>query len=204
MTNLPTQDSNLTGLVQTLIDSKKLPSHVKTIEDAITIAQMGKELGFGIMQSFHYIQPIQGKLTLAARALGALLRRGGVKYTTEEDAVYVYEDGSVSEYPSSDENRKFVDRRTTILFYRDDLTERCSFTMRDAKLQGLLTKDNWQRMPKEMMFARCIAKGANRIGPDLLMGLYTTEEMVDTLNINEKYIVRQEDGLITEIKQENE
>jgi hypothetical protein len=33
---------------------------------------------------------------------------------------------------------------------------------------------------KEMLYARCLAKGANRIGADLLLGLYTTEEMADT------------------------
>jgi len=53
---------------------------------------------------------------------------------------------------------------------------------------------------REMLYARCLSKGANRIGQDLLMGLYTTEELSDALNIQESNIIRSEDGLITEIK----
>lgn len=33
-----------------------------------------------------------------------------------------------------------------------------------------------------MLYARCLALGANRIAPDLLLGLYTVEEMVDVTN----------------------
>jgi hypothetical protein len=52
---------------------------------------------------------------------------------------------------------------------------------------------------KEMLFARCLAKGSNRIGPDLLLGLYTTEELADTFIKNESQIKRHEDGTIAEI-----
>ena len=50
-----------------------------------------------------------------------------------------------------------------------------------------------------MLWARCLAKGANRIGADLLLGLYTIEEMTDSLNINEANIKRAEDGTVQEI-----
>ena len=46
--------------LQLLIDSKALPSNIKTIEQAFTIAQYGKELGLKVMQSFHQIYSIQG------------------------------------------------------------------------------------------------------------------------------------------------
>jgi len=138
-------EKELRGFLQTLIESKKLPTHVKTVEDAFTIAQMGKELGFATMQAFHYIIPIQGKLSLSAKATGALLRKGGVKYITEEDGVMVYPNGKLE--PSKD-GEKPVDQRTTILFIREGLEERTSFTWKDAEKQGLTTKDNWKRMPK--------------------------------------------------------
>jgi len=192
-------EQNLRSFLQTLIDSKKLPIHIKNVDEAFTIAQMGKELGFPTMQAFHYIIPIQGKLSLSAKAVGALLRRGGVKYITKEDALYVFADGTTSPYPTSGVNdAKPLDRRTTIEFYRDGLTESCSFTWRDAEAQGLTSKDNWKRMPKEMLFARCLAKGSNRIGSDLLLGLYTAEEIAD-LSLNENQIKRNEDGTILEI-----
>lgn len=139
-----TDPVELKQFLGTLIESKKLPSHIKTVEDAFTIAQMGKELGFATMQAFHYIIPIQGKLSLSAKALGALLRKGGVKFVTLEDGVYTYK--NQTEPSSSDE--KPDGRRTTIKFVRDGMEELCTFTWKDAELQGLTTKDNWKRMPK--------------------------------------------------------
>jgi len=139
-----TQD--LKGYLQILIDSKKLPAHVKSIEDAFTIVQMGKELGFAPLMAMHYIIPIQGRLSLSAKAIGALLRRGGIEFITSEDGVLVFQDGTVSNLPRTDE--KPIDRRTTIIFYRDKKEEICSFTWKDAEKQGLTTKDNWIRMPK--------------------------------------------------------
>lgn len=192
------EEGDLSGFLQTLIDSKSLPSHVKTLKDAFTIVQMGKELGFAPMMAMHYIIPIQGKLSLSAKAIGALLRRGGIEFVTAEDGVLVFKDGTVSSLPKDDE--KPVDRRTTIKFYRGRREEICSFTWKDAEKQGLTTKDNWIRMPREMLYARCLAKGANRVGQDLLMGLYTTEELADTMNLSEQNIVRSDEGLITEIK----
>lgn len=190
------QESSFKATLMTLIDSKKLPGHVKTIEDAFTIAQMGKELGFATMQSFHYIIPIQGKLSLSAKAIGALLRKGGVQFVTVEDGAYIYKNNATA--PSA-ADEKPIDRRTTIKFIRDGLEELCSFTWRDAELQGLTTKDNWKRMPREMLYARCLAKGANRIGADLLLGLYTTEELADTFIKDESSIKRHEDGTIAEV-----
>jgi hypothetical protein len=193
-----TSSTELTTFLKTLIDSKKLPGHIKNVDEAFTIAQMGKELGFPTMQAFHYIIPIQGKLSLSAKAVGALLRKGGVKYITKEDGVYVFADGTTDTIALKKDGTKPIDRRTTIDFYRDGLVESCSFTWRDAEGQGLTSKDNWTRMPKEMLFARCLAKGANRIGSDLLLGLYTAEELADTF-LNENQVKRNEDCTIAEI-----
>lgn len=137
------QPQDIRVFLKTLIESKKLPAHIKNVEEAFTIAQMGKELGFATMQAFHYIIPIQGRLSLSAKATGALLRKGGVKFVTLEDGVYTY--GGKTE-PSVDQ--KADGRRTTIKFIRDGLEEICTFTWKDAELQGLTTKDNWKRMPK--------------------------------------------------------
>lgn len=191
-------EGELKNFLATLIESKQLPAHIKTVEQAFTIAQMGKELGFPTMQAFHYIIPIQGKLSLSAKATNALLRKDGVKFYTKEDGVYVYKDGSTTDI-RKDIAENPVDRRTTIIFTRDGVEETCSFTWTDATGQGLNTKDNWKRMPKEMLYARCLAKGANRVGSDLLLGLYMTEELTDSFNIPEIAVKRNEDGTIKEI-----
>ena len=196
MNQLATQENFL----QNLIDSKHLPSHVKNTQTAFTIVQMGKELGFAPMQALHQIVPIQGKLSLSAKAIGAVLRKGGVKFRTLEDGVYVYgEKVSIEKL----DGEKATGMRTTIEFTRDGMIELCSFTWRDAELAGLTTKDNWKRMPKEMLYARCLAKGANRIGQDLLLGLYMTDELADAFNVAEQQMVRDEEGFVVEIKESN-
>lgn len=191
--------NDIKAFLNTLIKSKQLPTHIKTVEEAYTVAQMGRELGFATMQSFHYIIPIQGKLSLSAKAIGALLRKGGVAYTTMEDGVWVYANGSTSVILKAGDEKP-IDQRTTIIFVRNGMEERCSFTWKDAEKQGLTTKDNWKRMPKEMLYARCLAKGANRIGADLLLGLYMVEELADSFSINESHIRRNEDGTIAAIE----
>lgn len=50
-----------------------------------------------------------------------------------------------------------------------------------------------------MLWARCLSKGANRVGPDLELGLYGTDEMADAFNLPETSIIRAEDGTIKEI-----
>jgi len=71
--------------LQILIDSKSLPANIKTIEQAFTIAQFGKDLGMKPMQSFHQVYNIQGRLALSSKGLGALLWANGIQYKTIQD-----------------------------------------------------------------------------------------------------------------------
>jgi hypothetical protein len=57
-------------------------------------------------------------------------------------------------------------------------------------------------MPREMLYARCLAKGANRIGADMLLGLYTAEELADTF-LKENQVRRNDDGTISEVVDTN-
>jgi hypothetical protein len=184
--------------LQKLIDSKNLPAHIKTVESAFLIDNMGKELGFPTISAFQYIIPIQGKLTLSAKAIGAVLRKNGVKLRTTEDAVYVYPDGSTKKFYVA-EPTKPIDRRTTIIFTRDGVDEEVSFHWSDAQAAGLDKKDNWVRMPREMLWARCLSKGATRVGQDLLLGLYSTDEMFDAMGNSKTRVIRDEDGQITSV-----
>ena len=165
--------------LQLLIDSKVLPSNIKTIQQAFAVAQFGKDLGMKPMQAFHQIYSIQGRLALSSKALGALLWQNGIQYKTIQDFEKVTkEDGK-------------TDLVTTIEFYRRQIVDRATFAWSDAVRAGWTTKDNWVKMPKHMVYARALSLGANRIAPDKIMGLYTVEEMVDittapNVSINEE------------------
>jgi hypothetical protein len=163
------------GQLQILIDSKVLPSNIKTIEQAFAIAKYGKELGMPVMQAFHQIYSIQGRLALSAKALGALLWKNGIQYKTVKD-------GEIVVRGTDKDGNEIKDRVTTIIFYRGRIEEEVNFYWSDAVKAGWTTKDNWIKMPKQMLYARCLSLGANRIAPDVTMGLYTVEEMVDVTN----------------------
>jgi len=174
--------------LQILIDSKSLPANIKTIEQAFTIAQFGKDLGMKPMQSFHQVYNIQGRLALSSKGLGALLWANGIQYKTIQDYELVVRG-------KDKDGNEVKDRVTTLEFYRGKVTETTSFYWSDAVKAGWTTKDNWVKMPKHMMYARCLALGAQRIAPDKLLGLYTVEEMVDVTNdINTKI---NEEGEVT-------
>jgi hypothetical protein len=94
-----------------------------------------------------------------------------------------------------DKGNETFDRVTTIEFYRGKVTEVASFHYSDAIRAGWHTKDNWVKMPKQMLWARCLSLGANRIAPDKVLGLYTVEEMVDVTDAKDVKI--NEEGEVT-------
>jgi len=176
---LPSVPQNEMEQLQLLIDSKSLPSNIKTIEQAFTIAQFGKDLGMKPMQAFHQIYNIQGRLALSSKGLGALLWANGIQYKTIQDFEKIEENGK------SD----FV---TTIEFYRGNIVDRASFKWSDAVRAGWTTKDNWTKMPRHMLYARALALGAQRIAPDKILGLYTVEEMTDVTPNTSNVMINEE------------
>jgi hypothetical protein len=192
------------AFLQNLIDSGQLPTYIKKIETAYTIAQYGKELGFAPMTAFNYVISIQGKLTLSAKAKQAILRRNGITWKTIEDEVYLYADGSVEERAISKLDSKGNtinpnDKRTTIEMTRDGITETYKFYWSDGVKAGLTDKAVWKSYPKAMMYSRCFTALADRVASDLMMGFYSTEEMTDVYGVDETLIVRNDKGEILNI-----
>jgi len=177
--HLPSVPQNEMEQLQLLIDSKSLPANIKTIEQAFTIAQFGKDLGMKPMQAFHQIYNIQGRLALSSKGLGALLWANGIQYQTIQDFEKIEDNGK------SD----FV---TTIEFYRGNIVDRASFKWSDAVRAGWTTKDNWTKMPRHMLYARALALGAQRIAPDKILGLYTVEEMTDVTPNTSNVMINEE------------
>lgn len=164
------------------VKSGLLPASIKTPEQAVVIALKGKELSLAPMASFEMIDVIMGKPALKPKGMAALCRKGGVRTKTIKD----FE-------PILDAEGKKVDMETIIRFYRDGIEEDVKYTYRDAQALGLVTKDNWKKQPGVMMYWRCYSKGANRVCPDLIGGLYTTEEL-SSFTPNAPNIVLTEDG----------
>jgi len=159
-----TEQNSMLDQATVWVKSGLLPSSVKTPEQAVVIALKGKELNLTPMASFELIDVIMGKPALKPKGMAGMVRKGGVRYM-----------------------------ETIIRFYRDGLEEDVKYTYRDAQALGLTSKDNWKKQPGIMMYWRCFSKGANRVCPDLIGGLYTTEELA-SFTANAPTIQLTEDG----------
>lgn len=129
--------------------------NVKNPAGAFAIVQYGAELGIPPMLSLQNINLINGKPACNAQLIVALAQGNGVTYKIIKS--------------DSTECR--------IMFYRNGNSLESSFTIEEAKKAGLAGKDNWQKFPADMLFARAITRGVRRIAPDAIMGLYTADEL---------------------------
>ena len=180
---MQTQAQNqLLEQANTWIKSGLLPNSIKTPEQAVVIALKGKELNLQTMASFEMIDVIMGKPALKPKGMASLCFKGGVRTKTIKD----FE-------PIKDADGKTIDMETIIRFYRDGIEEDVKYNYKDAQNLGLTSKDNWKKQPGVMMYWRCFSKGANRVCPDLIGGLYTTEELA-SFTPNAPVIHLNEDG----------
>jgi len=158
--------SNISTQITMLVKAKMIPAKITGTEEqqiagACSIALMGRELGFPVMTSLRLIDYYkdykmsalnnQGKLSLIySRCPDA--RINPTKMTNEECVI---------------EAKRF----------KDQAFQTYKYTIEEAKLEGLLGKDNWKRMPKRMLKARCISDIVNTIFSDVVQGMYSPEDV---------------------------
>lgn len=109
--------------------------------------------------NLHWNETI-GKGAMSAQLMGALLLRGGVVWETVE----------------------ISDKRVEMRFTRLDgrPAGECDWRIGEAIGAGIAGRDTWQHYPIDMLYARCLARGARRFAPDLVLGMgYTPEELHD-------------------------
>jgi hypothetical protein len=176
------------------IDSGLLPNSITDPEQVMVIVQHGKELGLTPFIAIQNINVISGKPVLSSSMLGALMKRRKIEWIWDEDFVIVKNDKGENEVAPDGQ----ANRRTTIHFYwKSDVTNRVmeatfSVTWAQFVLAGLTKKDNWIKLPKNMLRSRCISEGCRSMFPEVLSGFYTELEMHDaypdqntTIDINE-------------------
>jgi hypothetical protein len=141
-----------------LVKSGLLGRNIQKPEAAFAIILAGRELGLTAMQSLRSIHIIEGKPTLSSDLMVALVKRSPTckffRMVQSTDTVATYETDRVGEGAT-----------------------KMSFTMEDAKRAGVASKNNWKTYPAAMLRARCIAQLARVVYPDLLMGIYETDEI---------------------------
>lgn len=135
--------------------------------DIVAAALIGRELGMSPMMSLQNLHVIEGRPTLKAQTMVALVRAAGHSITTRELRA---DDGTFLGVECHGQRKDTGDEETA------------SFTMTDAQTAQLAQKDNWRKYPDQMCYARAVSKLCRRLYPDVIIGIsYTPEEMRDVI-----------------------
>ena len=136
-----------------------LPRAVDTAEKAITIALKGRELGIPPMQAYSHIHIIQGKPTISAELMLSL--------------IYKNCPGAVVNYIENTDKKCVIEATRPA-----HKATKFSYSIEEAKLAGLLSKDSWKNYPAAMLRARAVSIMARAQFPDAVMGCsYIPEEL---------------------------
>lgn len=110
-----------------------------SLSKAITKALIGQEMGMGLVQSMNSLYVIDGKVAMDSHAIRNTAVLAGYTINTKE----LSENKAILEWS-----------------YKDKVLGFSEFTKEDAIIAGLWEKPNWQKYPKDMLFARAITRGA--------------------------------------------
>lgn len=137
---------------------------VQKPEQALVIIMTGTELGLTANQALRAIQVVKGKPNLSADLIVALVKRSELceSWETIEST---------------------IDRCTVETKRRGDANpRRVTWTMEDAKRAGI-SGDMYQKYPRQMLRHRCSADLAREVYPDLVLGLYASEDFGDSRDL---------------------
>lgn len=148
---------------QMLVKTGFLPQSIKTAEQAMAIILTGRELGIGMMAALNSINVVQQKPTISPQLMLALIERSGQL----EDIQIAPHDGNSM-------------RCTMKRKGRSAHTE--YFGETEARALGLLGKDNYKKQAFTMYRWRAVAACARVIFADVILGLYTPDELGATVD----------------------
>lgn len=156
----PTTISEALQISQVLVASRLLPRSISTPEAAFAVIATGRELGLSAMQALRSIHIVEGKPTLSADLMVALVKR----HAACEFFRLVESSGARATYETQ--------RRG------EPSATRMSYTLDEARAAGALTKDNWRKFAASMLRARCASMLARAVYPDVVLGVYDPDEIV--------------------------
>ena len=138
-----------------------VPKGLRGRPEAVVAAILqGHELGLEPMASLNKIHVVDGRPTLAAELMRALVQRAGHEIWLEE---------------ASSTRVTMGGRRRG-----EEHPTRITWTIDDAKRAKLAAKTNWTNYPRAMLIARCTGELCRLLFADVLAGLsYTVEEVRD-------------------------
>lgn len=139
---------------------------------------MGRALGFDMISSMTGLHIVEGRPTLGANLMAHAVKRSG-KYTYrviehDEQHCVIHFFERVEAHGEADAAMQKIGES--------------SFTIDDAKRAGLVkAQSNWEKWPRNMVFARALSNGVRWHCPDVFSGtaVYTPEELRPEMEITE-------------------
>ena len=167
ITPTDTEYAIMRSQAESLVKTGFLPQAIKTPEQALAIMLTGRELGIPAMAALNTINVIQGKPAVSPQLMLALIERSGqlenIEIETDPDGRWV----------------------SVIMKRRGRSAHNEVFGENEARAMGLLAKDNYKKQPTVMYKWRAVAAAARTVFPDVILGLYTPDEMGAEVSVSE-------------------
>lgn len=168
MTNVEKVDgswSETMAQAEMLASSDLVPAAYKgKPANIVTATLYGREIGLGPVASLSHINVIQGKATLSAEGMVAVVRSRGHIITGKASSAGARVTG------------KRADNGNEMTF---------EFSEKDRQRAGLNSK-TWDQYPKSMYWARAVSQLCRQLFPDVLAGIsYTAEEIGGDVNVED-------------------
>lgn len=152
--------ANVARLAAEISGTSFVPKGLRGDPAATTAAILyGREVGFPPMTALSQIHVIEGRPSMAAEGMRALVLAAGHELEVVESS------GALCRMRAK---RSRSSQWTTL-----------TWTLDDARRAGLLGKDNWRKYPRAMLTARCTGDLCRMVFPDVIHGFRTVEESDD-------------------------
>lgn len=187
------------------IASDTMPRGYDNPYAVMTAIEMGKAFGIPPVAAIFSIDIIQGSPRPSARLLASAVWRLGGAYTTTKNYEPVY-----GEEKDDKGNPKVIDMVTEITFMRVwngvVLKEPVQFSLQEANALGYIAKSKdkgkgagpWVSQRPNMMWWRCMSRGAKRFFPDSEQSkFYTADEWLDVQGVTDYKLTDQGEVVYT-------
>jgi hypothetical protein len=142
-----------------------------SVEQALAVILMGRELGIGPTTALSNIVIAAGKPTLGAALVGALIQKSGkygyqvTELSDQQASVDFFQIDTVNLTNASGTRYRHILGNST-------------FTLQDAQRARLAQSQTWQQYPRNLLLARAITNGARWYCPEVFGGaIYDPDEL---------------------------
>jgi hypothetical protein len=182
---------------QVILDSGAIPSSLDTPQKLMTVVQTGKELGMPPMVAINNINVIKGRTVISSAMLAALLKQHGYEFIYTKDFHQEKDEDGDTRITTELEIEWLSKLGTGRL-----KTAKFAVTWAEMERAGYTEKQNWEKYPKNMMRARCMAYAVRALCPEILLGIYTDLEIVDAMDTDHTVQMNEEGDVVIDTDHE--